>query len=71
MIDISSNGTIRYFAPSLDNCTWFVLHRPHGKPAYLLIDGSEEYYVDGDLHRDNDLPALIWTFEPAYSTPQH
>lgn len=33
-----------------------VLHRVNG-PARTRSNGAEEWYIDGKLHRDNDLPA--------------
>jgi len=40
------------------------LHRGYNKPAYeynrdLLFSGSDEWYIEGKRHRENDLPAII------------
>jgi hypothetical protein len=36
------------------------IHRLGDLPAIIHSDGSEEYYVMGNRHRDNDEPAVIW-----------
>lgn len=43
------------------------LHRLDG-PAYVDIDGREAWYINGKLHRGNDLPALYKCkkHEPGY-----
>lgn len=54
------------YAYELDNGDLFffmngVLHREDG-PAVIRVSGTQEWYQEGVLHRDNDLPALIhWT----------
>lgn len=35
-------------------------HCPHGHPAVLYSDGHREFWVNGNLHRE-DGPAIIWS----------
>jgi hypothetical protein len=35
-----------------------MLHRDNGLPAMEYTNGNKEWYQDGELHCDNDLPAI-------------
>jgi hypothetical protein len=42
---------------------WWTLdglfHRVEDLPAYICVDGTQEWYKNGKFHREGDLPAII------------
>ncbi len=47
---------------TLKKALWYrnnLIHRGYRKPAVMYPDGSQEWYVNGEQHRDDGLPAYI------------
>ena len=48
----------KYFIPGgIEHYQNDVLHRLNG-PAIEYYDGDKQWWINGQLHRDNDLPAV-------------
>lgn len=50
------------YEPVDQQTIWYhqgLIHRDYG-PALIFGCGDKEWYKHGQLHRDNDLPAVIW-----------
>lgn len=52
-------------APNNDDfAVWYdsdgKLHRDGDLPAFVYLDGTQEWYQHGDEHRDGDLPAQVF-----------
>lgn len=54
---VLSDGTVKYYN------AYNQLHRDNDQPAIEHANGTREWYQNGQLYRENNLPTIVWNNE--------